>query len=176
MGPGKAPRDVSTGAQMALAPDLVAPEGTESERPRRRGPNRRTRDLQRLVEAKGLKSPVLWLAEFYNADLDDACAELRIDPESPKARLEVRRMQVSAAIAAQPYLDQKLPPMAEGEQAERFLIIGDVATEAQHALGELGFEVRWDDDGKAEVHQTLGSDDVSYTEVPSDAAGSDDDE
>lgn len=161
-------RQVSQGTQLALDPTLAP--ATKPDQPRRRGPNKRTKQVLELLKERGDMGPLDFLSRIYNAQPSELAREMGMETFNAKHMHEVKRMQVSAAIAALPYAEQKLPPLEEPEQNDRFIVIGDVDASTHHALGELGFSVDVGDDGKIEDIQTLS--DVDYD--VSHAEGSDD--
>jgi hypothetical protein len=160
----------SAGRQMSLLP--AAPGGQVEEPQGPRGPgrpagakNKRTQHWQRWFEATG-SLPLEFLAGVYRARTADLADELSTSTEA------ALRIQVQAAQAVLPYVEQKLPLAIEdaGDQGNRtVIVIGQMTVEQKQQAGsELGWMLLDDSqqnqgliDGEAAVSDAQSSDDVS---------------
>jgi hypothetical protein len=170
MGAGEGASAAPVGRQMSMLP--AAPGAHAQEPQGSRGPgrpagakNKRTRHWQQWFEATG-KLPLEFLAGVYRARTADLADELSTSTEA------ALRIQVQAAQAVLPYVEQKLPLAIEdqGEQGNRtVIVIGQMTVEQKQQAGnELGWTLLDDDkqnqgliDGEATVSDAQSSDDVS---------------
>jgi hypothetical protein len=154
-------------------------------RPPKRGPgrppgspSRSTLRLKQLMQAKGYRDPLEFLASLWTMDTRQLATELRPDAGEVKARgldgkvtlatfdqaHEAAKLQVRAAEAALPYWHQKTPVAVHhsGDSQRPVIIIHDMTGAAAKAA---------QDSGAMSVHDV-----VEYQEVSSDAPQSSDDE
>ena len=97
--------------------------------------NKRTQAWQRWFEATG-EMPLEYLAKVYRKPVGQLAAELGCDPDV------ALRIQVEAAKATLPYVEQKLPLAIEDDRGDgnrMVIVIGDMTTEqrsqADQAIG-----------------------------------------
>lgn len=135
--------------------------GAEAPAPAERAPgrpkgamNRRSRDWQRFVAASGKKHPLEFLLEVSAAspeELRERYAGLpapRLDGEPAELATisgkDLLALQIRAAEAALPYLEQKLPQAIEdvGDKPRTVFVVGTLAPEqARRMDGRLGLRL-----------------------------------
>lgn len=81
-------------------------------------PNLKTRDLMKMMEARGFRDPILFLADVYSRPVEDLKLALGVDAADAFA------FQVKAAEAVAPYVHAKrTPQVAETPKAPTFVLI-----------------------------------------------------
>ncbi len=131
-------------ARPAMQMELLEP-GTSSLADVLRGPGRpkgvknlRTAAIQRWFQATG-KMPLEFLAGVYREETSVIAARLECNA------IEALRVQVSAAQAVLPYVEQKLPIALEdvSDKPRPVFVVGELSgTQQQRIDGKLGLRVR----------------------------------
>ena len=135
-----------------LAADEAAPEAAARGPGRPKGAkNKRTEYWQRWIAASG-KHPMVFLTEQYRRNTQDLAKELDCDP------LDALKVQVKAAEAVMPFVEQKLPTAIEDvsdEHKRPLIVVGELsAGQARRADVQLGLRLA-NGNGKAEEKQDV---------------------
>jgi hypothetical protein len=134
--------------------------------------NRRSRDWQLWWNASGKRHPMMFLADVISATPAELreryAAAIVLDDKGEKAEIgglsgkDVLALQIRAAEAALPYLEQKLPMAVEdvSEGKRMVVVVGGMSQAQQGALqARFGFKLRSEQNQKvieAEPAQSEG--------------------